>query len=73
MAAYLEVVEGRSAGRRYALGALEATIGRDDACEVSLLDEAASRRHAAVSRRGERYFVRDLGSRNGTRLNGAAL
>src|SRR3954469_18096567 len=73
MAAYLEVIEGRSSGRRFPLGAAEATLGRDEACEVSLLDEAASRRHAAISRRGDRFFVRDLGSRNGTRLNGAAI
>ena len=73
MAAYLEVVEGRSAGRRFPLAAGEATLGRDEACDVSLLDEAASRRHAAIARRGESFFVRDLGSRNGTRLNGLAL
>src|SRR4051812_33281225 len=73
MAAYLEVIEGRSSGRRYPLDAAEATLGRDESCEVSLLDEAASRRHAAIARRGERFFVRDLGSRNGTRLNGGTL
>ncbi len=76
LAAYLAIVDGRSAGRRYPLGGAdgaEAAIGRDEACEVSLLDESASRRHAAVARRGERFFLRDLGSRNGTFLNGARL
>src|SRR5207237_968067 len=73
MAAYLEVVGGRLAGRRFALGAGEAVLGRDEACDVSLLDESASRRHAAIARRGERFHVRDLGSRNGTFVNGAPL
>jgi pSer/pThr/pTyr-binding forkhead associated (FHA) protein len=34
---------------------------------------AASRRHAAVVRRGEDVFVRDLGSTNGTLVNGAKI
>jgi len=70
VAAYLEVVEGRSRGRRYALEGAESVIGRDEACEVSLLDESASRRHAVVLRRGDRFLVKDLGSRNGTRVQG---
>jgi Nif-specific regulatory protein len=73
VAAYLEVVSGRSAGRRYALAAESSALGRDEACEVSLLDESCSRRHAAVARRGDRFYLRDLGSRNGTFLNGAPL
>jgi predicted component of type VI protein secretion system len=73
MAAYLEILSGRSAGRRYPLGAQEVVLGRDESCEISLLDEAISRRHAAVARRGERWVLRDLGSRNGTALNGFPL
>jgi len=36
-------------------------------------DPYVSRRHALISRVGERWTIRDLGSTNGTRLNGVAL
>ena len=45
-------------------------LGRSVHCTVRLDDERISRRHAEVSRQGDAFFVRDLGSRNGTRLNG---
>ncbi|MBI4569891.1 MAG: FHA domain-containing protein [Planctomycetes bacterium] len=44
-------------------------IGRDANIEVPIVDQGASRRHAEVYRVGEMYFVRDLGSKNGTYLN----
>jgi pSer/pThr/pTyr-binding forkhead associated (FHA) protein len=44
-------------------------IGRDSDCEVNLDDGAISRRHAQILRRGERFFLSDLGSANGTFLN----
>lgn len=46
------------------------TIGRDAACEICLAHEMVSRRHARVFMRNGRWHVQDLGSRNGTRLNG---
>jgi transcriptional regulator with GAF, ATPase, and Fis domain len=73
VAAYLEVVGGRGAGRRWPLGDGEAAIGRDASCEISFFDESISRRHASVRGADGRYRVRDLGSRNGTFLNGEPL
>jgi pSer/pThr/pTyr-binding forkhead associated (FHA) protein len=32
-----------------------------------------SRRHAVIAKRGDRYFLRDLGSANGTHLGGLLL
>ena len=46
------------------------TIGRDTACDIAIIDARASRRHAELSFDGERWNVRDLGSRNGTFLDG---
>lgn len=46
------------------------TIGRDVDCDVCLDDEMVSRRHARVFMQNGRWHVQDLGSRNGTRLDG---
>jgi len=47
-----------------------ARLGRSSACDVHIADASVSRRHAEISRRGDRFFIQDLGSRNGTRVNG---
>jgi len=48
-------------------------IGRDDDADLRLSDEDASRRHTRVVRRASRLWVIDLGSKNGTRLDGRRL
>lgn len=45
------------------------TIGRDPNNRVILRDEKCSRRHCDVYQEGERWVIRDLNSRNGTRVN----
>ena len=45
-------------------------IGRGRECELPLFSDSASRRHAEVYAEGEDFLVRDLGSKNGTFLNG---
>ena len=51
-------------------GVDEVTIGRDPACTIVLRDPLVSRRHARLRVRGGRFTVEDLGSRNGTVVNG---
>ena len=63
------VVVGKS-GRAYPLSKDVLTIGRMDACDVALADPGASRRHAEVRREGDEWVVVDLGSTNGTIVNG---
>ena len=46
------------------------TVGRETACEVLLGSPTVSRRHALVAPDGEGWLVRDLGSGNGTFLDG---
>lgn len=46
------------------------SIGRAPSCDCLLAEESVSRRHAELRREGERWLIRDLGSRNGTRVNG---
>jgi pSer/pThr/pTyr-binding forkhead associated (FHA) protein len=48
-------------------------LGRDMDADLCLSDEDASRRHTRVVRRGSRLWVIDLGSKNGTRLDGRRL
>jgi pSer/pThr/pTyr-binding forkhead associated (FHA) protein len=68
----LEIVEGDEAGRQTALDrAIE--IGRDASTDLALDDEQASRRHARVSAQGELAMVEDLGSTNGTYVNGQPI
>lgn len=46
------------------------TAGRLDRCDLTIQDSTVSREHAAFVRRGERWWVVDLGSTNGTKVNG---
>jgi len=48
----------------------ETLIGRDPSNQIWITDGSLSRRHCVVERRGEEITIRDLQSRNGTRVNG---
>jgi len=48
-------------------------LGRNETNNVVLSDPYASGRHARIYRLGGRFWVSDLGSRNGTKLNGALV
>lgn len=45
-------------------------IGRAAECDVCLVNERVSRRHAAIVRKGETWFIIDVGSTHGTYVNG---
>ena len=49
------------------------TLGRSRDCDCVLAEPSVSRRHAELRREGGRWVLRDLGSRNGTRVNGVRL
>jgi FHA domain/Domain of unknown function (DUF1707) len=46
------------------------TIGREPACDMTLAHETVSRWHASLERSAGEWLLADLGSTNGTRLNG---
>jgi FHA domain-containing protein/uncharacterized protein DUF1707 len=49
------------------------TLGRSRDCDCVLAEPSVSRRHAELRREGGRWLLHDLGSRNGTRVNGVRL
>lgn len=48
-------------------------VGRSSAAELVLADRFLSRQHARLHREGEAWLIEDLGSRNGTLLNGTKV
>ena len=60
-------------GRRIEIGETPLVVGRMPECDVALSDPNVSRRHAEVRRQGTGFVVVDLGSTNGTRVNGAQI
>jgi pSer/pThr/pTyr-binding forkhead associated (FHA) protein len=49
------------------------TIGRDKSNTIVLEDILVSRFHAVIQKIKNAYFLKDLGSKNGTEINGEAL
>jgi len=70
--ARLVVTEGPSAGAELSLAG-ELTIGRDQGADLVLDDPGVSRNHARVTADAEGVVIEDLGSSNGTFVNGQAL
>jgi len=66
----LVVERGPRAGLTYVLGAGETLVGRDADSDIFLGDVTVSRRHAKFSVDGHGLRVEDLGSTNGTYVNG---
>ena len=70
----LFVVEsGPKAGSRYGLEAPLTSVGRHGQADILLDDVTVSRRHVEVERIADRYLARDVGSLNGTWLNGERI
>jgi predicted component of type VI protein secretion system len=57
-------------GKRLVVGPAGATMGRSRQCDVMVDDANVSRTHAEVRPRGGSWVLTDLGSTNGSRLNG---
>lgn len=70
----LEVLSGPLDGKTWAFDR-EIVIGRDDkVAEACIpLDRYVSRKHAQLLAEGERLVLRDLKSRNGTRIDGKSV
>jgi pSer/pThr/pTyr-binding forkhead associated (FHA) protein len=71
----LIVKQGPSPDQEFALRDGETLIGRDNSHDMDIVipSPAVSRLHAKISREGDVFMLHDLGSSNGTYLNGLRL
>lgn len=69
----LVVIEGPDRGLELEFDGTHISIGTSSKNDVQLHDKTVSRRHCEISVRGERYIVKDLGSTNGTFLDGTPV
>jgi len=67
------VIREDGSERTVALASDSVTIGRLADCDVVLKDKGASRKHAQLKLREGVWTITDLGSTNGTRLNGQTI
>lgn len=69
----LVVQQGADRGRSFAILPAGLIVGRATECDVPLDDAEVSRRHARFTWHGTRLLAEDLGSANGTLVNGRAI
>lgn len=64
---------GKLQGSRWLLNQERFLIGRGDDCDLIVQDRQVSRHHARIRNTEEGYLLEDLGSKNGTHVNGSLL
>jgi serine phosphatase RsbU (regulator of sigma subunit) len=69
----VELIDGIDAGRRFVIGPAGASIGRTVPAEIVLPDAEVSRTHCRLVIRGEDLVIVDLGSTNGTFVDGIRI
>ena len=70
---FLILMTGSKAGERYRLVKEKTIIGRHPGCDIVVDSGSVSRQHAAIEMKDGGWWVEDLGSRNGTIVNGETL
>ena len=70
--ALLSVIDGPDLGLEFNMDSPKLTLGRRGA-DVNLNDRLISRRHISIEAAGGRYLLKDMGSTNGTFLNGSPI
>ena len=67
------IVSGPEKGRAIPFEADTVVLGRAPENDIQVEDKSISRFHLRIERRGGQYFIRDLGSKNGTFIEGARI
>lgn len=67
---FLEIIGRSKDNEIIELGEGEVIIGRSPSCRLRLQSENVSREHARIFFRNDEYYIEDLGSTNGTYVNG---
>jgi serine phosphatase RsbU (regulator of sigma subunit)/pSer/pThr/pTyr-binding forkhead associated (FHA) protein len=70
---HLHVTPAEGEPFSHELSGTELVIGRSTKCDLSISDRFLSRQHARMYRSGEVWMIEDLGSRNGTLVNGEKI
>ncbi|MGI5900897.1 MAG: FhaA domain-containing protein [Desulfitobacteriia bacterium] len=65
----LEIVRGQDLGKVFPIDKEEIIVGRSSGCDISVQDVEVSRKHFALRKESNRWFIQDLGSTNGTFVN----
>jgi pSer/pThr/pTyr-binding forkhead associated (FHA) protein len=73
MSFQLTIAEGKEAGKEFVFDQPSVVIGRTADCDVILYDPGVSRKHARIFSQGKAYYVEDMGSSNGTKVNGSVV
>lgn len=66
----LRVIFGNDRGREFSLGYDTMVVGRSLQCSIVLNDPSVSRKHFEVNFKDGNWVIKDLGSGNGTKVNG---
>jgi len=66
----LRIIEGPSSGEEFNFTDIEITVGRDSRNDLVIEYPAVSTTHAKITRDGEKIQIEDMGSSNGTFVNG---
>jgi len=71
--ATLVVRQGAQAGMSFSITGNQVLLGREEGLDIILQDPESSRRHSRISWQGGQYVIEDLGSTNGTFVNGVQI
>ena len=67
------ILKNLSTGDVYEVTSNPFTIGKSQTCNLVIADKVVSRHHAEIVQYGDKYFIKDLSSTNGTFINGNKL
>lgn len=67
------VMKEENKTQHYAIDSDTVTIGRSSENDIQISDKYISREHVRIRQKGDKYFVKDLGSENGTFVNGIQI